>query len=303
MQRAVRPIFCATNPDLADTQISSQGPYPSVALQPGRQRPGNGPSVAALMTPPGPVPRAGRYNRSVGREAIGATTYPASSPTKPVTFRAGSPFGAQPQVHASSGMIGPYDSVSSAAADEQLSSALRGMVVEDEYGLTQHPNPRPSSQPHPPNSAEQSRSAVSQARGHQHSQQPVAPFGTFPQPDFGSYYNTPSRVDFPYPFDAYRAQDPMFGSPALSPANPATLIYPGMSNRGHQRMGDLPSPHVRVFYDYSAANRPASHYYYPQVMPFQHVGPPPAHPGGSPVFKKQAGPVSSSKLFFAVHDL
>ena len=111
-----------------------------------------------------------------------------------------------------------------------------------------------------------------------------------------SQHHAPSGMVAPY--DAYQPPDPMFNSPALASAPAATFLYPGMSPYGHQGLTELPSPHLGMFYSYSGASRPGSHYYYPpQPMPFQHLGPPPIPAGGSPVFtKKRAGQVRSLSL-------
>jgi hypothetical protein len=92
------------------------------------------------------------------------------------------------------------------------------------------------------------------------------------------------------PYDAYQPPDPLFGSPGLNSATTATFLYPGMPQYGHPTMTELQNlqnSHVGLFYDYSGASRIGSHFFYPQPIPFQHVGPLPFPPGGSPVFNKK----------------
>lgn len=105
------------------------------------------------------------------------------------------------------------------------------------------------------------------------------------------------------PYEAYQPPDPMFNSPALSSATTTGFLYPGMSPYGPQTMTEMPSPHLGMFYNYSGAGRPGSHFYYtPQPMPFQHLGPPPIPAGGSPVFtKKRIGQVCIQNICAGIY--
>lgn len=270
--------------------------HPQLALHQARQRQAGGPPGSALNISPAGASKGGRYVQQrfstvPTREPGDSSFYSATSPTKPVTFTSEPPFAAQqPQALTSSGTIGPYDPVASAAAvEEKLAAALRGMAVEDEYGLSQH-QPNRISVPQTSNACEQPHTAASHARGHLPMQQPGAAHAAFSQPEFG-YYNGP-RVDYSYSFDAYRAPDPMFVSPALSPANAASLVYPGLPPRSlhSQSLAEVHALSPGVYYDFSGQNRPG--FYYPtQPMAFQ---PPPMHLSiaDSPLFNKKRGQVS-----------
>ena len=154
--------------------------------------------------------------------------------------------------------VATYDSLqTSALVDTDLSVALRGMAVEDEYSLSQQHNayrqgPQPSgmvpaaSPGHP-------------LRGPQ--QPPRGPYGGYPQTDYTQYYTGPS-----YSYDAYRATpDPsLYGSsPALTPAAAAPNVYPGLGPRTlhPHAMTDI---HAQQFYDFVGSPRTlGSQYYYP----------------------------------------
>ena len=161
--------------------------------------------------------------------------------------------------------VGTYDSLqSSSLVDSDLSVALRGMAVEEEYGLAQQSGAyrqgsQASGMTHPT------------VRGPQ--QPPRGPYGGYPQTEYAAYYTGPS-----YSYDAYRTtSDPaLYGSsPAITPATAAPSVYPGL---GHQTlhphaMTDL---HAQQFYDYVGSPRTlGSQYYYPTQALVYHA--PPSH--------------------------
>ncbi|KAI0362218.1 hypothetical protein OH77DRAFT_1416440 [Trametes cingulata] len=120
--------------------------------------------------------------------------------------------------------VGTYESLQSTSSlvDNELSVALRGMAVEDEYGVSpQQMTYRQGSQP----ASAAPPSGLPGLRGPQ--QPPRGPYGGYAQTEYAAYYTGPS-----YSYDAYRAApDPSMyaSSPALTPATAAPNVYPGNS--------------------------------------------------------------------------
>lgn len=168
--------------------------------------------------------------------------------------------------------------------ENDLSVAMRGMAVEEDFSV-QAPGFRA-----PPNvplaGAPVHQSQPPQVRGApgQHGR---APYGNFPQPDFSGYYGTPSRVDYPYPYDGYPPTlDPSLyaGSPALSSAVAAPGVYSLNTQGLHPHaIPDLQhlGQQAGVYFDYSGSARPASQFFYP-TQPLMYHGPGTSLPGGPP---------------------
>ena len=174
--------------------------------------------------------------------------------TSPTGHAFGSPYSAQqPGLPTTSSAVGQYDS---AMIENDLSVAMRGMAVEHEHGLSQHPPA--TAPPHVSTFGDASRAA---ARGSL-TQPQRPPFPSFPQADYSAYYSGLS----PYSYDAYPTSDNIYGSPALSTANAS--LYAGIPAQAIQPHPppDMRSPQSASFYDYGASGRPPSQYYYPQAM-------------------------------------
>jgi hypothetical protein len=176
--------------------------------------------------------------------------------TSPTGHTFGSPYSAQQSgLLTSPSAVGAYDSVQvSTVIEGDLSVAMRGMAVEHEHGLTQHPPA--TAPPHVSTFSDASRAGN---RGSSLAQPQRSAFPAFPQADYSAYYSGPS----PYSFDVYGTHDPIYGSPALSTASPA--LYPGIPAQTIQPHPppDMRSPQSATFYDYGASGRPPSQYYYP----------------------------------------
>ncbi|OSC99054.1 hypothetical protein PYCCODRAFT_882986 [Trametes coccinea BRFM310] len=118
-----------------------------------------------------------------------------------------------------------YDSLQSTSSlvENELSVALRGMAVEEDYGVSasnmayRQGSQGPSGAP---------PSGMPGMRGPQ--QPPRGPYGGYAQTEYAAYYTGPS-----YAYDAYRAAAPdpslYASSPALTPATAAPNVYPGNS--------------------------------------------------------------------------
>jgi hypothetical protein len=131
---------------------------------------------------------------------------------------------------------------------DELSSALRGMVVEDDHDL-------------------QRQAALNLSRNH---------LPPFPQPDYNSSYHVSQGArdtfsDSPFSYDPYRpnSEPPAYSSPSIMNGAPPT-IYPNLSPLDpHRRPGFL--------YDYPANPRPPApqFYYHSQGLVYGHPGPSP----------------------------
>ena len=201
------------------------------------------------------------------KDATTAQRYTGTSPTRSGAYGPGSsPFtGQQPLVQAGAAG-GNYDA--SATVDGELTVALRGMAVEDEYGSVPGFRPAVATQ----SVGFNAQTPVLSGRGIPNAQ-PRAPFNGFPQPDFSGYYSGHSRVDFPY-YDAYRAAaDPTLyaASPALSAATAAST-YSSMGPGGALHPHMVADVHSQQYYDYSTG-RQGSYFYPSQPVMFH------SHPG------------------------
>ena len=153
--------------------------------------------------------------------------------------------------------------------DTELSVALRGMAVEDEYGVSQQQSPAFRQGSQPSGMVPQSTPGLA-VRGPQ--QPHRGPYGAYPQTEY-AYYPGPS-----YSYDAFRTTpDPsLYGSsPALTPASAAPSVYPGLGPQTlhPHAMTDL---HAQQFYDYVGSPRAmGSQYYYPTQALVYHA--PPSH--------------------------
>lgn len=166
-----------------------------------------------------------------------------------------------------------YDTLqTSSAVNDELSLALRGMAVEDDYNVQNRQH----------GASSQSTSAqTSHPRAHPMPQ--PRPYSGYPQADYPGYYSVPagreSYVEYPYGYDAYRGpSDPsLYASSGVSSASPAAM-YPGVSPQTlhPNAVADMQRQQAGMFYDYAAASRPpGSQFYYPthQAVMF----PAPAH--------------------------
>lgn len=132
---------------------------------------------------------------------------------------------------------------------DDLSMALRGMAVEDDYGAR---------------SAQQQGPSTGAAR----TQPPRGPYGNFVQ-DYQGYYSNTSGMDYSYGYAG--SVDPnSYASPVMTQASPAASMYSaqGMMNS----VVDMPRAQTGVFYDFSGSRPPASQFYYPaQAMMYSPV--------------------------------
>lgn len=242
---------------------------------PRQRQSGNQAHVASLEDPAIGYAHISPYSPQrfdvVGTKADATASRLSTSPTRH-SFGTASPFTQQPVLPNTS--AGSYDSSQvSGVVEGELSVAMRGMAVEHEHGLSQHP-PGPVPQGSSLTDTYASRPA---ARGLPHVQPQRAPFPTFPQPDYSAYYSAPSRVDYPYSFqDAYGPSETMYGSPALSAASPS--LYSGMPAAVQSHSApNMRNNQSTAFYDYASTGQPLSQFYYPQPILY-----PPPQPGSAP---------------------
>ncbi|KAF8654193.1 hypothetical protein AX16_003722 [Volvariella volvacea WC 439] len=151
-----------------------------------------------------------RYDGALGKDP--SSRYP-SSPTRA--------FGSSPFSGQQNGIQGSYDTLqTSNTVNDDLTLALRGMAVEDDYsvqnrrevpsqGNTQPPHPALRGPPMP---------------------HPRGPYTSYPQTDFSYYSSRDSYPDYPYAYEPYRGpSDPsMYTSPVVSSASPGAL-FPSVS--------------------------------------------------------------------------
>lgn len=202
----------------------------------------------------------------------------STSPTRHA-FGTASPYSTQQPVLST----GSYDSSQvSAMVEGDLSVAMRGMAVEHENGLSQHPT-----------AAQPQASSPNASRPGVLPQPQRPPFPAFPQPDYSAYYNAASHVDYTYSFDAYPTSETMYGSPALSAASPS--LYPGIPAQGLQTHPPpaMRSPQSSTFFDYASSARPPSQYYYPAQAMMYHPPPPTSAPTGGGHLKRRSMQVSN----------
>lgn len=246
-------------------------------LHPHRQRPVNGTSSAGLGASTASLSKnrqfsPQRYDGS-NRDSNSPSRYPAISPTRP-SYGA---FGAQQINPQASSQNGGYDAVQSVSlVENELSNALRGMAVEEDFALQQSAYRQPQLAPTPGIGGHGPHvRAIPQA------QPSRAPFNGFPQPEFSAYYTGPS-----YAYDAYRATaDPgLYGSSPALAAAAASGLYPGMAAQTlHHAVADIHGQASGLFYEYAGTARPGSQFFYP-TQPIMFHTPPSlsAIPGASP---------------------
>lgn len=201
---------------------------------------------------------------TVGGKADSAASRISTSPNRH-SFGTASPFSIPPVLPNTS--AGSYDSSQvSGVIEGELSVAMRGMAVEHEHGIFQHPS-APTPQVSSLADLHTSRPA---ARTVPLTQPQRSSFPGFPQPDYSAYYNGAS-----YSFDVYQTTENMYGSPALNGASPT--LYAGMPTPAIQPHS---APDMRgspsAYYDYTSSGRPPSYYYAAQPMMY-HAAPPPNH--------------------------
>ncbi|THH16351.1 hypothetical protein EW146_g4279 [Bondarzewia mesenterica] len=210
-----------------------------------------------------------RFETGTNKETNTPARYAsAASPPKPGGFSMSSPFSGQ-QALQNPNTAG-YDAMpTSSIVENELSLGIRGMAVEDDYGVAQQGSPyrqQPSSnQPAPASGVNPS---VPQIRGPPPMQQPRGPYNVYAQTDYATYYSgqpsgRESYVDYSYPYDAYRGTpDPsLYASTSLGTATSPVNVYPSQPG---------------VFYDYSGPARPpGSQFYYPTQPMVYHA--PPSH--------------------------
>ncbi|PSR74147.1 hypothetical protein PHLCEN_2v10103 [Hermanssonia centrifuga] len=256
---------------------------PPVSLNTTRQRQAGSTQVSSLGSNSLVLPKANQYSpqRYDSTASNTPSRYSAASPTRAPYGSSNSPFSAQqPLVH--SNHAPSYDPAQAPSTiDHDLSAAMRGMAVEDEFSANQaYRQPQPSTAGGQPQS-----SAPQHARGPHPLQQSRGPYSGYPQADYAAYYAGPSRVEYPYPYEPYRHGDSMYASsPALSASSPAPSGYPAVAPQNiHPH--SVPDLRGQQFYDYSSPGRPHSQFYYPS-QPMMYHAPP------SPMIR---GPVHSKK--------
>lgn len=193
-----------------------------------------------------------------------ASRFPTSATGRTGPY-GGSQYNVQQQLAQANGSGPTYPTLDSAVTEEDLSSAMRGMAVEDEYSFSQQGAT---------NRASVNNTHLTNPSGHQQAlqaiptaQQTRPAFATFPQPDYSAYY--PNA----YPYDAYRqTPDPNLYavSPALSAATPASSVYHGASLHAH---ADVHGQQTALLYDFPGIARAHSQFYYTSPAMMYH----PAH--------------------------
>jgi hypothetical protein len=140
---------------------------------------------------------------------------------------------------------------------DELSSAMRGMAVEDDHDL-------------------QRQAALNLTRNHLPPSN-ASSYTSFPQPDYNTPYQTPqlgireSFSDSPFSYDPYRpnTDPPAYSSPSIINGTPVP-VYPTISPLDPHRRSGYP-------YDYSVNPRPpAPQFFYPsQSLLYAPPGPSP----------------------------
>ncbi|KDQ60803.1 hypothetical protein JAAARDRAFT_708937 [Jaapia argillacea MUCL 33604] len=179
-----------------------------------------------------------RFDSSLGMDPNATSRYSSTmSPSKQGGYNSNSsPFsGQQPMLHGSTS--GPsYDSnQTSSMVENELSMALRGMAVEDDYGVAQHAQYRQANASQPAN---QSRGAIPQIRLAHPMHQGGVQYSGYPQSDYSAYYPASPVGQAEYSYGYANPSDPsLYGSAgAMGSATSPTSMYPGVSPFTHVLM-------------------------------------------------------------------
>lgn len=144
---------------------------------------------------------------------------------------------------------------------------MRGMVIADDSSAIPRQQPPPA-MPVPP------QVANTQMRGASSLPQQRNIYNTYPTADYGFY--PPARdsfVDYPY----YGSPDPSaYGSSGV----PMSPVYPGVPQNLHPNAMDIRQQQPAVYFDYNAASRPPSQYFYSPPQPMM-------YPPHSPMLSSQ----------------
>ncbi|KAG7092474.1 hypothetical protein E1B28_008826 [Marasmius oreades] len=192
----------------------------------------------------------------LGKEPTAARLNPNTSPP----FMAG--FSCQQAGFPAAG----FDPVPASSVVDDLSLAIRGMAVEDEFTVNrEHGQPM-----HPPIQVNQGtlpRLAPSLV-------QPRLPYGAYP-----NYYPPVARDPYPeysYSYDAYRGpSDPsLYGTTASGNASAPPMFHGANVGPPNLTLNPMPDlhrqQHQNVFYDYGSSRAPQSQFYYPPHQPMMY---------------------------------
>ncbi|KAJ6630822.1 hypothetical protein B0H10DRAFT_856887 [Mycena sp. CBHHK59/15] len=174
-----------------------------------------------------------RYSSSA--KALGTGAYPGQQPSYPLSTGPG------------------YDSLQvSAPGESDITLAMRGMAVEDDFNALQsrHHGQAPST-------AQVSNSNI---RGS--SSLPQQRYNTYPTTEYGFYSPGPTRDSFfDYSYVGYGTPDPSaYGSSGLPVS---ANIYSGVPQSLHPNTVDIRQQQPGVYFDYSAGARPPSQFFFP----------------------------------------
>ena len=226
-----------------------------------------------------------RYD-NIGKDA-GNARFNADSPTRGYNSYSGQHSALQTAVPSAN-----FESLqSTSVVNDELSSALRGMAVEDEFSV-------------------QSRQQASQSLSASHPRalpmhQPRGPYSGYVQTDFSPYYSVPSGreyIEYSYSYEASRAAPDLsvYASPALSNAASANM-YTGVSPPALHHLNAIADMHRQqagLFYDYIPGARPhGSQYFYPHHQPVMY---PPTH---SPIINPQLSSPNQGAIIDKKRDL
>ncbi|KAH7889679.1 hypothetical protein F5I97DRAFT_1800915 [Phlebopus sp. FC_14] len=197
-----------------------------------------------------------RFDNGLGKDPSVSNRYPPS-PSHPAGYGSS----------AFIGQNGAFDSTQvSSIVENELSLGLRGMAVEEDHVNTQYRQHSASSQS---NSVTHHSSTV--VRPHPQMVQGRAPYGSYPQADYSSYYSSAAARD-PYMDYGYGYSTPadplLYPSSGINNTSPAS-IYPSVSPQALHPNASA-SQQSGMYYDYSASARSPSQYYYPPHQPMMY---------------------------------
>ncbi|KAF8921274.1 hypothetical protein CPB85DRAFT_1157873, partial [Mucidula mucida] len=193
-----------------------------------------------------------RYENGVGKDPA-SSRYPSG--TSPTRAFVANPYNSQQSVPPPTGnAFDPTQKQSSGVED--LSLALRGMAVEDDFTVHANRQQAPSGQVINSNN-QTMRTPPSMPQPQR------GPYPSYPTTDYGGYYGNPAGRDtyleYPYGFEAYTSDPALFPSPALANAVPASG-YPAVGLPSYGSVNDM---RQGMFYDYATPRPPTSQYFYP----------------------------------------